>query len=311
MRAAVALVVLLAACAPPSPNSALPSEPQTAEASTPLPSPSATPQTLVIDMIAEVVTNDLVVRSAPGVDPSSQILPGLLQPGDRLFVIEDGSCHLLRLVPRAADHRATARDTDWPAAGWVAAASREGEPWLAPLPIDCPQQGDLEVAELAAFHPLEALSCFGHRGLRVRAASVSVRSSRKRSTAPELHDRAQVAWHRRWVPVELRNDGGGECALPYFTPDSGGFPDVPAWLWLSGQFDHAVASSCFCIASLATRECLVPALDGAQVILLCRSHFAVNVLELHPPSSRDSRRIDLRTAVAEVGVGAGHQLFID
>ena len=104
-----------------------------------------------------------------------------------------------------------------PPVGWPA-ASREGEPWLAPLfPIDCPQQGDLEVAELAAFHPLEALSCFGHRGLRVRAASIVIPGVVERDPPlPNYTIRAQVAWHRRWVPVELRNDGGGGCRSAVF-----------------------------------------------------------------------------------------------
>jgi hypothetical protein len=289
MRAAVALVVLLAACASPSPDSSLPSGLKSAEASASLLSPSATPQPVVIDTIAEVVTNDLVVRSAPGVDPSSEILPSLLQPGDRLFVIE-GPVHATfydwyHVQPITEP---PPWPQDWPAAGWVAAASREGEPWVAPLPIDCPQPADLEVAELAAFHPLEALSCFGSRGLRVRAASI-ICSGYFIEDLPLPNYTIEPEWLGSGTGCQLNpiTTAVAGAALPYFTPEfvpGGSTPEHPFWLWVIGQFDHSAASSCVLHPQSGDpRQAPAPELDSAQIILLCRSHFAVTATEAADP----------------------------
>jgi len=38
--------------------------------------------------VAEVVTDDLRVRTAPGTDDSSVVLEPLLQPGEMLFVVD-------------------------------------------------------------------------------------------------------------------------------------------------------------------------------------------------------------------------------
>jgi pimeloyl-ACP methyl ester carboxylesterase len=160
----VALAVLLFGCAAPSAGTASPSptvQPSASQAAAPSPtardlapspSPRATPLQsggLRIDTVARVVTDDLVIRSAPGVGPSSEILP------DRLDAMLDSippEPQLLFLVegPVSADgyewYLVQAFTPDLcvdvcpePPFGWVAAGSRDGEAWIEPYAIDCPE----------------------------------------------------------------------------------------------------------------------------------------------------------------------------
>jgi hypothetical protein len=88
---------------------------------------------VVVGAFAQVVVTDLVVRDAPSVDPErSRLLEQHLAAPQRLYVADgpvasDGYDWFLVLpVPY------------WPAPpsdGWVAAASRSGEAWIAGLPV--------------------------------------------------------------------------------------------------------------------------------------------------------------------------------
>lgn len=134
-------------------------------------SPSATlPQDtgLTADTVARVVTNDLVVRSAPGVGASSEILPERL---DAMVEAIPPEPQLLYLV----DGPVTANGYDWylvkaflprycadvclePPFGWVAAGSRDGEAWIEPHTLDCPEP---TVENLMRLSGMAQLACFG------------------------------------------------------------------------------------------------------------------------------------------------------
>jgi hypothetical protein len=251
-------------------------------------------QTLAIDTIAEVVTSDLVVRTRPGVDPPSEMLPGLLLPGDRLWVI-DGPVHAtfydwyhvqpLPAGPNAGlDAWALA---SWPIGGWVAAASRDGEPWVAHGEDACPDDLELEVEELAALQPLEALSCFGDRGVRVRAPSAICPGIVQDNPRPPNYT-VEPEWLGTGNGCALNSATAGTvygAATQYWTPEFqvvGG--PIESWLWAIGQFDHPDASSCV-LRPQAGDPSLPPTpnLDAAQVVLLCRSHFAVSAFERADP----------------------------
>jgi Tol biopolymer transport system component len=80
---------------------------------------------LAVGSLATVIADEpLVHRSAPGTGDDSAILDGALHPGIRLRVV---------------DGPVTASGYEWwriavgELEGWAAAASREGEPWLAPV----------------------------------------------------------------------------------------------------------------------------------------------------------------------------------
>lgn len=191
IRGCAILVAILVGCAGPvaspstSPSSAVAAAAITTPTATSSPAPpalsasplpSATiPQQdtgLKVDTVARVVTNDLVVRSAPGVGASSEILPERL---DAMLDSIPPEPQLLFLV----DGPVTADGYDWylvkafwpgycadvcpePPFGWVAAAGGDGEPWIEPHALDCPEP---TVESLMWLSDVARLACFGTQTL--------------------------------------------------------------------------------------------------------------------------------------------------
>ena len=152
LSAAAALCLVFAACgaapgaSPSMPPSASPPiagvEPSATPATTP--SQSVEPSTSVpgdsvpipSDTYARVVTDDLRVRSKPGVSDDSKKLEPLLQDG--VVVVLDGPVqasgydwYLVQPNVMRQD------DVEYPF-GWVAAADKDGEPWIEPGDLECP-----------------------------------------------------------------------------------------------------------------------------------------------------------------------------
>ena len=104
-------------------------EPSSTNAATP--DPTANPQPLAVDGFAEVVTTDLVVRSAPGTGRDSDILGTV---ANLAVIVLDG--------PAQADGyewwliQPIHSDGIEPVAGWVATGG-QGEVWLAPTSLNC------------------------------------------------------------------------------------------------------------------------------------------------------------------------------
>jgi hypothetical protein len=134
---------------------------------TPIPEPSGTPAPeLASGQLAEVIVDELIARSAPGTGGDSEIHPGRVGQGTRLWLF-DGPvtasgyewyhvvaehAPLLELDPTIGD-------------GWVAAASRDGESWLQPVDPACPGQDSIDV--LARLSSAERFLCFGDRSLQL------------------------------------------------------------------------------------------------------------------------------------------------
>ena len=143
---------------------------------TPAPSPSRRPSPprsrrspidpgpLRVDGFADVLVTDLAIRSKPSVATDSKVL-GRLTTGDRVFIlkgpVEGSGFAWYQVAPR-----------DWESGekpvGWIAAGSRDGEPWLEGRTPDCPPL-PVEVGTLAAMTSFERLSCFGSRDLTFNA----------------------------------------------------------------------------------------------------------------------------------------------
>lgn len=114
--------------------------------------------------VAQVVTTDLVVRSAPGGGADSEIYPGALAAPTLLFVVDGpvtASGYDWYLVdPFTMDN--SQPPVDW-RLGWVAAGSRDGtEAWIGPAAPNCPAP---DVDALIALSPIAALACYGDRPL--------------------------------------------------------------------------------------------------------------------------------------------------
>lgn len=240
----------------------------------PTSAPTAPPETeaLAPGRAAITIVEGVRVRSAPSVnDAVSQKYTPLLPAGTVLFVL-DG--------PRAASGYEwwqvvpTAFRVEGPGHGWVAGASREGEPWVQPTQIDCPPTP----ANLAALMDVTdgmALACFAHTPLTIRARLVSCNCD---IDGPPV------------VPAWL-----GISAEPILLVDASetGPPDSPEdWYQLhvdpkagitslpegrvvdvTGTFDHPAAA-----------DCLVSDFDAPPTpSASCRFVFAVTALEVVQP----------------------------
>lgn len=248
--------------------------------STPIPStaggptPSPTIARLARDSIAVVVTDDLVVRSKPGVGPDSKVLSPKLGTGREVFVVAG---------PRTASGyqwyqieplRARSDTGDLPF-GWVAAASRNGQPWLAAEASACPPLPD-DYATFTGTPSLVALACFGNKPISFEA----------RLASPEATCGVDIGWTIRpdWL--------GSTCPQPKFLvagPDGtdswnavldpkfsgkGLHPGVEPKDWLdvtvTGHYDHSAARTCRGVSTSARVE-----LTLGEIILSCRSQFVI------------------------------------
>jgi hypothetical protein len=240
-------------------------EPESGAASA---SPSAEPGSSVRDTIWRVVVSDLVVRSEPGVGDASSILPASLTDEDRVLVVDgprdvDGYTwyQVLPIRPDGLRERPF---------GWVASASREGEPWLVREELACPGSADLEgILRLA---PEERLACYGGRTIRFRGGQGGC------GAAGGL----PVSYEPRWLRSESGCGFGsepGQISLVLRFP-----PGVPndfgdaAKVEVVGHFDDPAAATCVGTANYP--EATAP--TKAEAVALCRTEFVVESLTAVP-----------------------------
>lgn len=149
--------------------------PATATPATATPAPTASPSPkpgrFVAHDIAQVVTTDLVVRSEPGLGAESEMHPFRLAAPTLLYVLGgpefvDGY-EWYWVVPEDLSYLPTPY-----VVGWVAAGSKEGEPWIGPANPRCPETSSTDempgsyvsLGALAELSGLGRLACFGGVG---------------------------------------------------------------------------------------------------------------------------------------------------
>jgi hypothetical protein len=215
---------------------------------------------MVADTLVDVVATEVVVRSHPDLDPPSTILPGRLTAPDRAFLVEgpvlaDGyEWYLMAPLERADGNRAPF--------GWVAAASRDGEPWVVPGFVECPALDDL--AGIIALHRFERLACFHGAELTLTAPVVTCGAG----GGPWTFD---PPWISMVGGCGLAADASGEAVMLYRVPPGDSGPAVgPATV--TGHFDDWNAAGC----SVTTSDPLAnPAPKAEEAVLLCRSEFVL------------------------------------
>lgn len=229
-------------------------------ATVPSPSATATVVTLAPDSIGEVVVSDLVVRSAPGVDPgTSAILDGRLRTGDRMIILRGptpASGYDWYLVAPL-----TRPDGSMGPFGWVAAASREGDTWVEASPPACPATPDL--ASVLSLHPYERLACFRNDSMTLEASFGGCGAGG-----------GPWVWEPSWLMViggcSLALDADGEPSLLVRVPPGGtAFSDGSLPAAVRGHFDDPAAAAC----SVTTTDSTVPPPAPAEAVLMCRSQF--------------------------------------
>jgi hypothetical protein len=302
---AVVLALCLAACgtsqpdpsrqsaspAPTSTGSLLPAgsaDPSPGGSLSPTPEPSATPApsaptsaAIPIGKIALVVTNDLRVRSKPRVAADSKLLTPLLDKGRAVYVVagpvEASGFAWYQVAPMRADNEFI----DLPF-GWVAAAGKDGEPWVAGGGYPCPAQ-PTGVGAFLAVPALAGLACFGRHDLAISG----------RLARPEATCGVDIGW--TIAPEWL----GSTCPQPmfYLADDSTSDASInlvlnpgidvrsldpgvePAdWIHVrvTGHFDVRAAATC---RGVVTEPGTTIELSPAEIVLACRATFVVTDIE--------------------------------
>ena len=243
------------------------------------------PPTLAIDSIAEVVSNNLRVRSLPRVVAESIKFEPLLSIGDRLFVIagpvnaDDYDWY------QVAVWRPSNADATWPI-GWVVRADHDGTPWVEAVSLSCPDAPTVDV--LAGMNRLEALACFRDRTLSIRAF---VSGGEPADDCP-----ADAATACLDGPAWLAGAGGRTATLDARAPDPAkpvgslriardpigvvGEADLPTdrMATIEGAFNDPAASAC----SRGGPTTSVTTLTDVDAILRCRTTFVVSAAVADP-----------------------------
>ena len=131
------------------------------------PSTTPSPSGITLDAIAATVADGLRVRSQPRVSDDSTKYEPLLPLGTQLLIL-DGPVsasgytwyEVVPLTTRPLPH------------GWVASASRDGEPWLGEGHLDCPP-APADFRALAALPRGVGLACFPQVPITVEAGLIS------------------------------------------------------------------------------------------------------------------------------------------
>jgi hypothetical protein len=240
--------------------------------------------------MGEVIVTDLVVRSAPGTGSDSTILDDALGLGDRFFVVAgptSASGYVwLQVQQVAADRSPTSMSEPWgawPLFGWIAVASRDGEPWVSAAAIDCRTQ-DLPRG-LLSLSPEERLHCFGDQDLLFTAELQTTGCGAVGGFEGPVID---PEWLSAVGPVAMGGRGvlDGEYNLVVTVAASEqqsgvscDFFDGP--FQISGAFDDAAAPTCeywwFENPSVESEPAPSPP-DPVQVVLHCRTMFVAESL---------------------------------
>jgi hypothetical protein len=216
--------------------------------------------------VARVITTDLVVRSAPGTGDASEIYPQRLAVPTLLFILDGPVAADGYDWYQVAPFEEFFSDTppEWPRPGWVAAASREGEPWIAPWAGDCPDP------TLDAMHGrpyVLLLACFSDQTLTVKGTFTGCFVSDPTVVSPVWLAHTGCAL----VPFGWEPEGVFSGGLVFrFNGDVGVPQRAGVAIRVVGHFDDAAARTC--------REETQPGDEATPpelVILGCRAQFVV------------------------------------
>jgi len=230
------------------------------------------------DEVSEVVTTDLVIRSAPGTGEDSEIYPGALDAPTFLFVVDGpvaASGYDWYLVHPFTLSKPTAQDPPW-RLGWVATKGRDGELWIAPANPGCPAANFQSVADLSS---VGRLACYGSAPITIEADLVGPDYIVPGVTSPGwLRDTGYFLvplgtfdpneFRQPLLFVHIRND----------EPGHGGILDLPEGtsVRVEGHFDDPVAQTCVRGLYPGEDPASTPEpLNPESVVLGCRTEFVV------------------------------------
>jgi hypothetical protein len=243
------------------------------------PAPTATPtapaQKLGPDTFAVVVTDDLVIRSQPGISEDSAVYKPNLGRREQLYVLDGpvrrSGYDWYEVMPLSAE----VEDT-----GWVAAASKAGEPWIKPLAsaAACPTRPST-VTELDALPSGVRLACLSRVPISVRAQLAGCGVDLPDAMyEPEMFNGFYDPNAEELVPIMLGEPGTDPCELDrqlqlIIDPATVSAAEVRIGdvAELTGLFDHPAARDCVFVSFLVDERQPEPE--------WCRPQFVVTHIE--------------------------------
>ena len=284
----LALGVVLSACAGnPSPSPSVAPTPTPVASPSVAPSPSTEPSpsasdagsgAIPVNGLGLVTTSDLRVRSKPEVSDDSKLLTPLLDNGRQVYVVAGpvaGSGYdWYQVQPINA-----ANESEELPFGWVAAADKDGTPWLVAAAPECEAAPDT-TTQFAALRPVIGLACYGDEELSFAARLVQ----------PEATCGVDIGWtidpdwlagtcpQPKYLLAQTDNDESLNVAIDPDIDTTGLHPGVETADWqnviVTGHFDDAAAQACKGVSNGEP----VP-LDPDQIVMLCRTAFVVSKIE--------------------------------
>lgn len=236
------------------------------------------------DTYAEVVTDDLRVRTQPGTSSDAEALDPLLQEGVPLLVV-DGPV-------RASDYdwyqvlplNDPESEGDYPF-GWVAAADTNGEPWIEPTSVPCPPS-PVDVEDflfLRETTQLYEVTCFGGQDFTFQARLISPEGlcglEAQWGVDPEWFDSCRRAAYYlaplgTGVPENTLNPVWAPDVDFSIAPDPQASPADWPTVEVTAQFDHPDARSCRNRLNEELPEAPEP--DPALTVLFCRADLVIS-----------------------------------
>jgi hypothetical protein len=173
--------------------------------------------------------------------------------------------------------------------GWIAAASRDGEIWLATAAVAC--STDPSIADLARLGGAGALVCYGGRELQVRAFR---REACGDGMTNMIKSPGWIAWvfggdrlldrEADWIDETTNGIYGRahpsllDSGSPYFGCGQGG----TGWFDVTGHFDDPVSSDCRAIVFDIDPNGGEREVEPALSITECRQTFVYTELRPAP-----------------------------
>jgi hypothetical protein len=256
---------------------------------TPTSTPTPGPPVAAVDPLppvtyAVVQTDDLRVRSKPGVSDDSTKLTPKLDVG-RLLAVVAGPVRASGYDWYQVQPLKEAFSEEKLPFGWVAAASKDGEAWIEPIDIGCPEMpttrpavDDLDEGGERYF----GVGCFSGREITLTGVLDSDESW--------CHQRPAWGVDPAWLDPCINGkyyvwtDDGGAFSPIWppdidlsFVPETYALSELP-FVELTAQFDHPAAATCRNRLDRPERDAPEP--DPALTVLKCRNQLVVTSMRL-------------------------------
>ncbi len=177
--------------------------------------------------------------------------------------------------------------------GWAASASREGDPWMEPVALECPSE--LGTEAYLALEATERLACAGDAPWRLLAFLAPETQGRGCFPAWTVDPFWMDASCSLFFPQAVESRFDSDTRIQGFIPPAFGECDADgcpfdamkgSWVEITGHLDDPIAEACTTVPNPSIDEPPPSPPNGPQLtIFSCRLNFVVDeVVQADPPA---------------------------